>query len=216
MSEKLINIIDTYIYISFTRKIIIEILDILNELQVEGHCCRYCGGRLSLTDKTSLSLVQAAADEALEGRAEKLVWHVRRTWSGAVEVLIKKKGDYSEIDILEGLQDVKRTLSSKFRNLYYVMSSIPAFYILLIRSRFFLHRYENRGFYRRSDRCRFAREWRNCRAGFLVRYTIDPPCAFIHRLLVLWLLLQTVSNILIVLQAFLERNVYIFVSIPYV
>lgn len=143
MSEKLINIIDTYIYISFTRRIIIEILDILNELQVEGHCCRYCGGRLSLTDKTSLSLVQAAADEALEERAEKLVWHVRRTWSGGVEVLIKKKGDYSEIDILEGLEDVKRTLSSKFRNLYYVMSSIPAFYIFLIRSRFFLHRYEN-------------------------------------------------------------------------
>lgn len=171
---------------------------------------------MSLTDKTSLSLVQAAADEALEGRAEKLVWHVRRTWSGGVEVLIKKKGDYSEIDILEGLEDVKRTLSSKFRNLYYVMSSIPAFYILLIRSCFFLHRYENRGFYRRSDRCRFAREWRNCRARFVVRYTIDPPCAFIHRLLVLWLLLQTVSNILIVLQAFLERNVYIFVGIPYV
>lgn len=92
---------------------------------------------MSLTDKTSLSLVQAAADEALERRAEKLVWHVRRTWSGGVEVLIKKKGDYSEIDILEGLEDVKRTLSSKFRNLYYVMSSIPAFYILLIRSRFF-------------------------------------------------------------------------------
>lgn len=86
---------------------------------MEGHCCRYCGGRLSLTDKTSLSLVQAAADEALERRAEKLVWHVRRTWNGGVEVLIKKKGDYSEIDILEGLEDVKRTLSSKFRNLYY-------------------------------------------------------------------------------------------------
>lgn len=81
---------------------------------------------MSLTDKTSLSLVQAAADEALEGR-EKLVWHVRRTWSGGVEVLIKKKGDYSEIDILEGLEDVKRTLSSKFRNLYYVMSSIFIF-----------------------------------------------------------------------------------------
>lgn len=214
MSEKLINIIDTYI--SFTRRrIIIEILDILNELQVEGHCCRYCGGRLSLTDKTSLSLVQAAADEALEGRAEKLVWHVRRTWSGGVEVLIKKKGDYSEIDILEGLEDVKRTLSSKFRNLYYVMSSIPAFYILLIRSRLFLHRYENRGFHRRSDRCRFAREWRNCRARFVVRYTIDPPCAFIHRLLVLWLLLQTVSNILIVFLG-KKLNVYIFVRIPYV
>lgn len=98
--------------------------DISNEIQVEGHCCRYCGGRLSLTEKTSLSLVQAAADEALEGRAEKLVWHVRRTWNGDVEVLIKKKGDYSEIDILEGLEDVKRTFSSKFHDLYYIMLSI--------------------------------------------------------------------------------------------
>lgn len=74
---------------------------------------------MSLTDRTSLSLVQAAADEALEGRQEKLAWHVRRGWSGGVEVLIKRKGDYSEIDILEGLEDVKRTLSSKFFNCCY-------------------------------------------------------------------------------------------------
>lgn len=178
---------------------------------MEGHCCRYCGGRLSLTEKTSLSLVQTAADEALEGRAEKLVWHVRRTWNGGVEVLIKKKGDYSEIDILEGLEDVKRTLSSKFHDLYYIMLSI-SWIMFLIFSWFvlvLLDRYENRGFHRGSDRCRFARERRNCHVGFVVRHAIDPPCPFIHRLLILWLFLQTVSSkLIIVLRIFWVFSIF--------
>ncbi|XP_012241714.1 protein amnionless-like [Bombus impatiens] len=79
---------------------------------VEGHCCRYCGGRLSLTNKVPLSMVQVLTDEALERYAEKLAWHVRPTWNGAIEVLIKKKLDYSEIDILEATEDAKRALQS--------------------------------------------------------------------------------------------------------
>ncbi|KAF3426788.1 hypothetical protein E2986_11434 [Frieseomelitta varia] len=81
-------------------------------LWVEGHCCRYCGGRVSLTKRASLSMVRAAMDEALEEYAEKLAWHVRRTWNGLVEVLIKKRDDYSEIDILEATEDAKKALLS--------------------------------------------------------------------------------------------------------
>lgn len=117
---------------------------------------------MSLTDRTSLSLVQAAADEALEGRQEKLAWHVRRAWSGGVEVLIKRKGDYSEIDILEGLEDVKTTLSSKFFNYCCVTMSfvfLPLFFFFSLNYVLIsvpVDRYENRGFRRTSDRCRFA------------------------------------------------------------
>ncbi|KZC07963.1 Protein amnionless [Dufourea novaeangliae] len=81
-------------------------------LTVEGHCCRYCGGRLSLSSKASLSMVRAAASEALEGYAERVAWHVRRCWDGTAEVLIKEKGDYSGIDILEAVENMRRTLLS--------------------------------------------------------------------------------------------------------
>lgn len=68
---------------------------------------------MSLTSKASLSIVRAAVDEALEVYAKRLAWHVRRTWDGGAEVLIKEKGDYSGIDIIEAAEDVKRTLLSK-------------------------------------------------------------------------------------------------------
>ncbi|XP_076761415.1 protein amnionless [Xylocopa sonorina] len=81
-------------------------------LTVEGHCCYYCGGRVSLTNKASLPMVRAAADEALEGYGEKLAWHVRRSSNGPVEVLIKEKGDYSGIDIMKAAENVKRTMTN--------------------------------------------------------------------------------------------------------
>ncbi|XP_003703705.2 protein amnionless [Megachile rotundata] len=81
-------------------------------LTVEGHCCRYCGGRVSLTNKASLPVVRVAADEAFEGYTESLAWHVRRTSNGAVEVLIKEKNDYTEINILEAVENMKKALIS--------------------------------------------------------------------------------------------------------
>lgn len=100
---------------------------------MEGHCCRYCGGRLSLTNKVPLSMVQVLTDEALERYAEKLAWHVRPTWNGAIEVLIKKKLDYSEIDILEATEDAKRALQSKFHTLRF-SGLIFSLSILLVTS----------------------------------------------------------------------------------
>ncbi|XP_034188150.2 uncharacterized protein LOC117607949 [Osmia lignaria lignaria] len=79
-------------------------------LTVEGHCCRYCGGRLSLTKEASLPVVRTAAEEAFESYTKRLAWHVRRTWKGTVEVLIKGKTDYSAIDILEAVEKMKRIL----------------------------------------------------------------------------------------------------------
>ncbi|OAD57350.1 Protein amnionless [Eufriesea mexicana] len=79
-------------------------------LTVEGHCCQYCGARVSLTDKAPMLMVDVATDVALTEYAGKLAWHVRRTWNGAVEVLLKTKGGYSEIDVLKAAQDVKHSL----------------------------------------------------------------------------------------------------------
>ncbi|XP_078033099.1 protein amnionless [Augochlora pura] len=81
-------------------------------LKVEGHCCRYCGGRLSLSEKASLPLVRAAASEALEGYSKRVAWHARRSSDGGIEVLIKEKGDYSGIDTLEAVDYVKNSFLS--------------------------------------------------------------------------------------------------------
>jgi len=80
---------------------------------VEGHCCPYCGARISISRKAiSLAIVQATADEALERHAERLAWHVRRTWDGGVEVLVKEKGDYSGITVDDAVENLKEALQS--------------------------------------------------------------------------------------------------------
>ncbi|XP_072747689.1 protein amnionless isoform X2 [Anoplolepis gracilipes] len=79
-------------------------------LTVEGHCCPYCGGRVSTTDQISLAMVQTAADEALDGYTEKIAWHTRRSWNGGVEVLVKEKGDYSGIVIQEAVENLREML----------------------------------------------------------------------------------------------------------
>ncbi|XP_054009298.1 uncharacterized protein LOC128892783 [Hylaeus anthracinus] len=78
--------------------------------RVEGHCCRYCGGRLSLPKTASLWTVREAVITVIEGYTDRMAWHVRRTGSGAVEVLIKEKGDYSGIDILKVVENIKENL----------------------------------------------------------------------------------------------------------
>lgn len=81
--------------------------------QVEGHCCPYCGGRVSTSEQISLVTVQTAADEALEGYMDKIAWHIRRKWNGGVvEVLVKEKGDYSGITIQEAVDNLRAMLQS--------------------------------------------------------------------------------------------------------
>jgi len=82
--------------------------------QVEGHCCPYCGGRVSISNQISLATVQTVADEALEGYTEKIAWHTRRTWKGGVEVLVKEKGDYSGITIQEAVENLREMLRSQY------------------------------------------------------------------------------------------------------
>ncbi|XP_020279310.1 protein amnionless-like [Pseudomyrmex gracilis] len=79
-------------------------------LTVEGHCCPYCGGRVSTSETISLAIVQAAADEALEGYSDKIGWHARRSWNGDVEVLVKEKGSYSGITIEEAVETLREML----------------------------------------------------------------------------------------------------------
>lgn len=100
---------------------------------MEGHCCRYCGGRLSLTNKVPLPWVRLLVDDIFRGYVRSFAWHVRSTRNGGIEVLIKKKLGYSEIDILEATYRAKRLLQSKFHTLSF-SSLIFSFSILLVTS----------------------------------------------------------------------------------
>lgn len=79
---------------------------------MEGHCCPYCGGRVSISEQTSLVTVQTIADETLEGYAKKIAWYTRRTWKGGVEIVVKEKGDYSGITIQEAVENLREMLRS--------------------------------------------------------------------------------------------------------
>ncbi|KAG5311069.1 AMNLS protein, partial [Acromyrmex insinuator] len=81
-------------------------------LTVEGHCCPYCGGRVSISQQISLTTIQTVADEALEGYTEKVAWHTRCTWNGGVEILIKEKEDYSGITIEEAVENLREMLQN--------------------------------------------------------------------------------------------------------
>lgn len=76
-------------------------------LRVEGHCCLYCGGRMTLSKDISLALTRSLVDEVLEQRSTTVAWYVRRAWKGNIEVLIKEKDDYTGIKTLVALEDLK-------------------------------------------------------------------------------------------------------------
>ncbi|XP_015513309.2 uncharacterized protein LOC107219565 [Neodiprion lecontei] len=65
-------------------------------IRIEGHCCDFCGGRVQVTDKTSLNLLKKMADQGLSGYGSSLSWYVRSTWDSRGEILIAgKDGKYS-------------------------------------------------------------------------------------------------------------------------
>lgn len=98
-------------YLLFTHFLIDVIYFVF---QVEGHCCPYCGGRISTSEKISLVTIRTAADEALEGYKGKVEWHTRHTWNGGVEVLVKEKGDYSGVTIQEAVENLREMLRSQY------------------------------------------------------------------------------------------------------
>ncbi|XP_046748492.1 uncharacterized protein LOC124412560 [Diprion similis] len=64
-------------------------------IRIEGHCCDFCGGRVQVTDRTSLNLLKKMADRALSGYGSSLSWYSRLTWDSRGEILIAgKDGKY--------------------------------------------------------------------------------------------------------------------------
>ncbi|XP_066591444.1 protein amnionless [Prorops nasuta] len=86
--------------------------------RVEGHCCPYCGGRLilrlSASSKLLINLIGAPVDELMEAYASKLSWHLRPCWDGlSWEILLKEKGLYSGLNVLEALEDLRAMLQGE-------------------------------------------------------------------------------------------------------
>ncbi|KAK2585029.1 hypothetical protein KPH14_008553 [Odynerus spinipes] len=95
-------------------------------LKVEGHCCLYCGGRLTLPKGTSLAMIRSLVDEVFEQRSATLAWYVRRAWKGNIEVLLKEKADYTGVETLEALEDLKtKFLHEKLEVLYIESTGAP-------------------------------------------------------------------------------------------
>ncbi|XP_043468666.1 protein amnionless [Leptopilina heterotoma] len=79
-----------------------------NPLKVEGHCCPYCGARLSFSSIVYTRSLSRFTNEALKSYHTSISWYIRTTWEGGVEVLIAEKGQYTGEGSLEAL----RTLES--------------------------------------------------------------------------------------------------------
>lgn len=78
--------------------------------KVEGHCCDYCGARLSLSKKVYTRSVNRLTNEALSHYNTTISWYVRTTWEGGVEILVAEKGQYSGTRSQEALQKLESYL----------------------------------------------------------------------------------------------------------
>ncbi|XP_034937825.1 protein amnionless [Chelonus insularis] len=81
-------------------------------IQVEGHCCDYCGGRVIVSSKSlSIAALQEIAEEALENFYGSISLHTRASWDGEKsEVLIIENGIYSGIKSQEAVDKLTGVL----------------------------------------------------------------------------------------------------------
>ncbi|XP_015605571.1 protein amnionless-like [Cephus cinctus] len=63
-------------------------------LKVEGHCCLYCGARVSLSPTVSLGTVEDAVRETVGQSGMQVAWYVRKRWNDEREILLVETGVY--------------------------------------------------------------------------------------------------------------------------
>ncbi|KAK0089517.1 hypothetical protein PV325_006850 [Microctonus aethiopoides] len=84
-------------------------------LKIEGHCCDFCGGRISVSaDSASVSMLTQLTNEALENYHKSISWHVRASWHGRdYQVLFAENEIYSGIKSQEAMDKLTEFLIAK-------------------------------------------------------------------------------------------------------
>ena len=104
---------------------------------MEGHCCDYCGARLSLSKNVYTPSVKRITNEALSSYETTISWYVRTTWEGGIEILIAEKGQYSGITSQEALQKLDSYLKGTLKIDAYKNKIFPdSLYIVTIFDKF--------------------------------------------------------------------------------
>ncbi|XP_012279780.1 protein amnionless [Orussus abietinus] len=83
-------------------------------LEVEGHCCDFCGGRVRLSRTTPLSTIESKVSDILKTYDNVLSWHIRNTKDGNPEVLIAEKDGYSGMASYEAVEALKKALTGNY------------------------------------------------------------------------------------------------------
>ncbi|XP_051155564.1 protein amnionless [Leptopilina boulardi] len=94
-----------------------------NALKVEGHCCHYCGARLSFSSIVYTRLLSRLTNEALKSYHASISWYMRTTWEGGLEILIAEKGQYTGVSSLEALRTLKHYLIEEGVQILYTENS---------------------------------------------------------------------------------------------
>lgn len=81
---------------------------------MEGHCCDYCGGRLSIDHKVSLLELEELSNEALNNYKDTVSWHARMTWDENLEILITENDEYTGIKSQEAMDILTGALTGCF------------------------------------------------------------------------------------------------------
>ncbi|XP_058798792.1 protein amnionless [Phymastichus coffea] len=82
-------------------------------LTVEGHCCYYCGGRITLSAKALLSAARKITDRVLSSFSTSVYWHTRITSTGHKEILVTERNRYAGVDVILALDELKTALKEQ-------------------------------------------------------------------------------------------------------